>query len=70
MIAKTAINTKTHFLDLGGNNDIVKKERNLFENARKQNVVVIPDCGLAPGLTSIITRDIVEKMDYVDFVKL
>lgn len=69
-LAKTAIETKTHFLDLGGNNDIVERERSLFENARKQDIVVIPDCGLAPGLTSIITRDIVEQMDYVDFVKL
>ena len=70
ILAKIAIETKTHFLDLGGNNDIVKRERNLFENARKQDVALIPDCGLAPGLTSIITRDIVEHMDYIDFVKI
>ena len=70
ILAKIAIETKTHFLDLGGNNDIVKRERSLSENARKQDVVVIPDCGLAPGLTSVITRDIVEQMDYIDFVKI
>ncbi|UCF12913.1 MAG: saccharopine dehydrogenase NADP-binding domain-containing protein [Thermoplasmatales archaeon] len=69
-LAKIAIETKTHFLDLGGNNDIVKRERSLFENARKQDVIVIPDCGLAPGLTSVITKDIVEQMDYIDFVKI
>lgn len=70
ILAKIAIETKTHFIDLGGNNDIVKRERSLSENARKQDVVVIPDCGLAPGLTSVITRDIVEQMDYIDFVKI
>jgi len=48
----------------------VKKERSLFEKARKNHVTVIPDCGLAPGLTSVITRDIVEQMDSIDYVKL
>ena len=69
-LARIAIETKTHFLDLGGNNGIVEKERNLFEQARKRDVTIIPDCGLAPGLVSTITRDIVERMDSVDYVKL
>ncbi len=69
-LAKISIMTKTHFLDLGGNNDIVKKEIALSKKAENKNVIVIPDCGLAPGLTSVITRDIVEKMEYVDYVKI
>jgi lysine 6-dehydrogenase len=69
-LAKIAIETKTHFLDLGGNNDIVNKERALYKKANKNEVTIIPDCGLAPGLASIITRDIVEKMDSIDFVKI
>ncbi|MEA3458395.1 MAG: saccharopine dehydrogenase NADP-binding domain-containing protein, partial [Candidatus Thermoplasmatota archaeon] len=69
-LAKMAVEAKTHFLDLGGNNGIVEKERNLFEQARKQEVTIIPDCGLAPGLVSTITRDIVERMDSVNYVKL
>ena len=70
MLTKNAIETKTHFLDLGGNNDVVKKEISLDKEARKRNVLVIPDCGLAPGLTSIITRDIVDRMEYIDYVKI
>jgi lysine 6-dehydrogenase len=69
-LAKITIETKTHFLDLGGNNDIVEKERSLFEKARRKSVTIIPDCGLAPGLTSVITRDIVEQMDSIDYVKI
>ena len=69
-LANIAIDTKTHFIDLGGNNDIVKKELSLSKKARKAGVTIIPDCGLAPGLTSIITKDIVEYMDYVNYVKL
>jgi lysine 6-dehydrogenase len=69
-LAKVTIGTKTHFLDLGGNNNIVDKERSLFKNAKKSGVTIIPDCGLAPGLASVITRDIVEYMNSVDYVKI
>jgi lysine 6-dehydrogenase len=69
-LAKTAVDTKTHFLDLGGNNDVVEKERSLNKEAKTNNVTIIPDCGLAPGLVSVITRDIVDQMDSVEYVKL
>ena len=69
-LAKAAIETKTHFLDLGGNNDIVDKERSLFGKARKKGVTIIPDCGLAPGLSSVIVRDIVEQMNSIEYVKI
>ncbi len=69
-LAKTAVETKTHFLDLGGNNTIVEKERSLFNEARENGVTIIPDCGLAPGMTSVIARDIVDQMDSVDILKL
>jgi lysine 6-dehydrogenase len=70
ILAKIAVETKTNFIDLGGNNDIVKKELSLFKKAVDNGVTIIPDCGLAPGLTSVITKDIVEQMDHVDYVKL
>jgi lysine 6-dehydrogenase len=69
-LAKIAIQTKTHFVDLGGNNMIVENERKLFSKAKQNQVTIIPDSGLAPGLVSIITRDIVNHMDTVDSVKL
>jgi lysine 6-dehydrogenase len=69
-LAKMAIETTTHFVDLGGNNTIVENERSLFSKAKKSEVTIIPDSGLAPGLVSIITRDIVDHMDTVDSVKL
>jgi len=70
ILAKIAIDIKTHFIDLGGNNDIVKKEISLSKKAKNSGVIIIPDCGLAPGLTSIITKDIVEQMDFVEYIKL
>lgn len=69
-MTKIAIETKTHFLDLGGNNDIVNKQRSLSEKAKKNDVTIIPDCGLAPGMVSVIARDIIDQMDSVDILKL
>ena len=69
-LAKTAVETSTHFVDLGGNNTVVEKERTFSFQAKKKAVTIIPDSGLAPGLVSIITRDIVDHLDTVDFVKL
>ena len=69
-LATLAVKMGKHFIDLGGNNTIVQQERGLCKQAQKQDVTVIPDSGLAPGLVSIITHDIVDHMDTVDFVKL
>jgi lysine 6-dehydrogenase len=69
-LAKTAVETHTHFVDLGGNNTIVQKEKTLNSQAKTNSVTIIPDSGLAPGLVSIITRDIVDHMDTIDYVKL
>jgi len=70
ILAKMAIETKIHFIDLGGNNSIVENERRLFSKAKKNDVTIIPDSGLAPGLVSIITHDIVDALDVVEYVKL
>ena len=69
-LTKTAIINNTHFLDLGGNNKVVEKQIKLSNLAEKNKVIVIPDCGLAPGLVSIITKDIVEYFDEIDYVKI
>jgi lysine 6-dehydrogenase len=69
-LTKLAIETNTHFIDLGGNNDIVQKQKTLKKQATKNKVIIIPDCGLAPGMVSTITRDIVENLDAINSVKL
>jgi len=69
-LTKIAVLTKTHFLDLGGNNQIVNKQRNLKEDAKNNEIIVIPDCGLAPGIASTITRDIVENFTNINYVKI
>ena len=53
-LAKIAVKTKTNFIDLGGNSDIVEKELEMHDDARKAGITIIPDCGLAPGMSNIV----------------
>lgn len=69
-LTKQCIEMGCHFIDLGGNNTVVEKQRNLYDKAKKNQVTVIADSGLAPGLVSVITRDIIEKSDTVESVRL
>ncbi len=53
-LAEAAVEARAHFLDLGGNNDVVAKEFALSDRAEAAGVAIIPDCGLAPGLAGIL----------------
>ncbi len=54
-LARGAIEGGAHFCDLGGNNDVVDAELALDEEARKAGVTIIPDCGLAPGMATVLS---------------
>jgi lysine 6-dehydrogenase len=53
-LARAAIAGGAHFCDLGGNNDVVDAELALDADARQAGVTVIPDCGLAPGMATVL----------------
>jgi lysine 6-dehydrogenase len=61
-----AIEVGAHFIDLGGNNDVVAKQMILSDAARNHNVAIVPDCGLAPGLVSILAMNLLEEKDVVN----
>jgi lysine 6-dehydrogenase len=69
-LAALAVEHGAHFLDLGGNNDIVAREFELDEEARTRGVSIIPDCGLAPGLAGILGYHLVEKLERAESLKL
>jgi lysine 6-dehydrogenase len=69
-LTRAAIKAKCHFLDLGGNNDIVRTQLLMDEDAKAAGVIVIPDCGLAPGMTSILAADGMSKFDHVKSLKI
>src|SRR5687768_17025103 len=54
LLARAAVRAGSSFCDLGGNNDVVAQELGLHEKAKAAGVTIVPDCGLAPGLVSIL----------------
>lgn len=61
-LAKAAIDARCHFADLGGNNDVVRQEMALSGKAAKREVAIAPDCGLSPGMASILGGDLVRRL--------
>jgi lysine 6-dehydrogenase len=54
---KAAIEAECNMVDLGGNSDIVSQQLALSAQAAEAGVTIIPDCGLAPGLVSLLVAD-------------
>ncbi|MBX7152509.1 saccharopine dehydrogenase NADP-binding domain-containing protein [bacterium] len=69
-LAKAAIQSGCHFCDLGGNNTIVDKEFTLNKMAKKKGVTVVPDCGLAPGMVSVLVAHGVAQLDETDSIRI
>lgn len=69
-VAKAAVATGLHCADLGGNTEIVHKQKTLHAAARKARVSVIPDCGLAPGMVNIIAAEGIRRVGDAESVKI
>ena len=69
-LAKLAIAAGANFCDLGGNNDVVAAELALDSDAKRAGVNVIPDCGLAPGMVSILVMHAMARFDAVEEVHI
>ncbi len=61
-LAKAAIGAGCHFADLGGNNTVVRQELALAKQAEKKGVALAPDCGLSPGMASILGGELVRRL--------
>ena len=65
-----AVESGVHFCDLGGNTEIVLQQRGLDAAARAQDVTVVPDCGLAPGMVNILAQYGISQLDEVKSVRI
>lgn len=61
-LTRVAIDKKIHFCDLGGNNDVVKKQLALNDEAEAAGIVAVFDCGLAPGLACMLAAKGIEQL--------
>ena len=69
-LSKAAIETNCNFCDLGGNNYIVDEQLALDEEAKKANISIIPDCGLAPGMVSVLAMHGAKRFDEVEEIHI
>jgi lysine 6-dehydrogenase len=69
-LARLAVEAGVHFADLGGNTEIVVKQKELDAKARRKGVTIVPDCGLAPGMVNILAEYGIRHLDAVDSVKI
>jgi lysine 6-dehydrogenase len=69
-LTRCAIEAGAHFCDLGGNNDIVAQQLKLDTLAFEAGVTVIPDCGLAPGLATLLAAQGIRRLDEVTSVAI
>jgi lysine 6-dehydrogenase len=61
-LARAAVSAQCHFADLGGNNTVVRQELALAQKAEKRGVAIAPDCGLSPGMASILGGELVRRL--------
>ena len=61
-LARAAVGAGCHFADLGGNNTVVRKTLAMSAEAEKNGIGLAPDCGLSPGMASILAGDLVRRV--------
>ena len=69
-LSKAAIATQTNFCDLGGNNYIVDEQLAMDEEARSAGINIIPDCGLAPGMVSVLAMRGAKRFDEIEEIHI
>ena len=69
-LSRAAIETGTNFCDLGGNNYVVDSQLALDAEAKAAGINIIPDCGLAPGMVSILAMHGAAKFDEIEEIHI
>lgn len=60
-LTKLCIDLGINMCDLGGNNNVVKDQLSLNQKAAQKGIVIIPDCGLAPGMANYVALHIYKE---------
>ena len=69
-MARLAVDAGVHFTDLGGNTEIVNEQKTLDAEAKRRNITVVPDTGLAPGMVNILAEHGIRQLDKVNSVRI
>jgi len=69
-LSNAAIEASVNFCDLGGNNYVVGAQLALDGKAKKAGINIIPDCGLAPGMVSILVMHGAKLFDEIEEIHI
>lgn len=69
-LSKAAIESGANFCDLGGNNYVVDEQLALDSQAKAAGINIIPDCGLAPGMVSILAMHGAKRFDVIEEIHI
>ena len=69
-LSRAAIAAKANFCDLGGNNYVVDEQLAMDAEAKAAGISIIPDCGLAPGMVSVLAMHGAAKFDEIDEIHI
>jgi lysine 6-dehydrogenase len=62
-VTLAAIAEKVSLVDLGGDTEVVRKQLALDSEAKSAGIVVVPDCGVSPGITNVMVGHAMDKLD-------
>jgi lysine 6-dehydrogenase len=69
-MARAALDAGCHFADLGGNTEIVMRQKALDAEARDRELSLVPDCGLAPGMVNVLAAEGIRRLDRAEAVRI
>jgi lysine 6-dehydrogenase len=67
---KAAIASGCSLVDLGGNHDVVDSQFAMSDEAKKAGITIVPDCGLAPGLVSVLAARALEEFGQTESIRI
>ena len=65
-----AIQSSTSMVDLGGHTGIVQSQLNRSNEAETKGIVIVPDCGMGPGMNITMALLAMEQLDTSEHVKI
>ena len=69
-LTDAAIDAGTHFVDLGGNAEVVWAQLERNQQARDRGISIVPDCGQVPGTGANLVLHVTRGFDVIDSVTL
>ncbi len=69
-ITQAAIEAEINMVDMGGHTGIVRNQLDMSDQAREKGIVIVPDCGMGPGMNITMALLAMEQMDTPRHVRI